>query len=183
MDSDGDIDYHYRSSLAIDSKDKIHISYYDKTNNDIKYATKDFQSPTPTPSPQPTPTPTVVATPTAAQTPTPIITPTVTPGPTPIPACEPENITADQKNTVVSIDSNAQAAITITCEDGTPLEDKKVAWKIKQGKKNISITPKNATTDANGQALFTITGVKKGRAKVEFTSGDLKVKVKVKVKE
>jgi len=101
----------------------------------------------------------------------------------PVPSCEPENITADQKNVEVSIDSNAQVAITITCEDDTLVEGEIVDWKIKKGKKNISITPKSATTDAHGQSVFTITGVKKGKAKVEFKAGDLKTKVKVTVTE
>ncbi len=104
-----------------------------------------------------------------------------TPTPTPTPPCEPEEMTAEPKKVAVAIDSNAQEMITITCEDGNPVEGEPVTWKIKRGAENIAISPENTTTDMNGQALFTITGVKKGKAKIEFQSGDLKVKVKVKV--
>jgi len=96
-------------------------------------------------------------------------------------ACKPADITADQEDVVVSIDSNAQVAISISCDDGSFVEGEQVTWKIKSGKKKISVTPNSATTDVNGQAAFTITGVKKGKAIVEFKSVDLKVKVKVKI--
>ena len=81
----------------------------------------------------------------------------------------------------VVVGSSASETITITCDNGAPVEGEKVVWKIKKGEKNISITPKNSITDLHGQAMFTIKGVKKGKAKVEFISGDLKTKVKVKV--
>lgn len=157
------------ASIALDTSGKVHISYHDGTNHNLKYATNASDVPA-TPTPFQTPTP------------TPIATPTGTPEPTPVPPCESENITADSKRVEVVVGSSASETITIICDDGTPVEGEQITWKIKKGKKNFTITPKSAITDADGQEVFTITGVKKGNANVEFKSGDLKVMVKVKIK-
>lgn len=108
-------------------------------------------------------------------------TPTPTPTPTPAP-CTPTKMTADPTKANVAVGGSATETITVTNEDGIPCEGVQVTSEIKKGKKKISVTPVSQTTNADGQAVFEIDGVKKGDAEVKFTSGDLKVKVKVKVK-
>ena len=59
-----------------------------------------------------------------------------------------------------------------------------VGDKVKATSNNTGIatvSPSKATTDANGQATFTITGNKKGSAKVTFTEASAKLKTKTKV--
>ena len=155
--------------------------------SDINLGTSTIPTPTPTLTPATSPSLTPVESPTPSPAPTSEATPIPTvsplPTPTPIPSCKPENITADPEHVKVSIGSKSQVAMTITCEDGTPVEGERVAWKIKMGKKNISIKQKSATTNVNGKSVFTITGIKRGKAIVEFKSGDLKFKVKVSVRK
>lgn len=79
----------------------------------------------------------------------------------------------------------ATETITITCADGvTPVDGETVKARVKSGKNRVSVSPPSATTDASGQAVFTITATDKtGNARVEFkdkTAG-LKTTVKVKV--
>ena len=72
--------------------------------------------------------------------------------------------------------------MTVTGEDGCAV----VGDKVKATSNNTSIatvSPSKVKTDANGQATFTITGNKKGSAKVKFreSTANLKTKVSVKV--
>ena len=64
------------------------------------------------------------------------------------------------------------------------MENNEVKVKInKAGKKILSISPKSATTDTSGEAVFTIKAKKvTGRARITFTAGSLKKYLVVKVK-
>ena len=58
-------------------------------------------------------------------------------------------------------------------EDDCKPEGATVTAKVKTGKDRVTIDATTATTDANGQATFTITaGQKKGNSKVVFTVED-----------
>lgn len=173
MQSSGVWSYHGVDITSYAGK-KVRIAFYYQGDGGPGWYIDDVEiagistepTPTPTPTPSPSPTPTI--------TPTPILTP-----------CEPENITADQKTVEVIVDAITPETITITCGDGTPSEGRLVTWKIKEGKKNISITPESATTDGSGQAIFSITGEKNGKVKVDFKDkkAGLKTRVKVEVSE
>ncbi|MCF6149602.1 MAG: hypothetical protein E3K37_13195 [Candidatus Kuenenia sp.] len=96
--------------------------------------------------------------------------------------CDGEVVTSDQDNVEVTRYSSVPVTITVECEDGTPRDDALVIWEIVRGIENISISPESAITDDNGQAVFTIEGEKKGKAKIKFVSSDSNSKVKVKIK-
>lgn len=96
--------------------------------------------------------------------------------------CDEEVVTSDQEHVEVARYSSAPVTITVACGDGAPRDVALVIWEIVRGEENISISPENATTDDNGQAVFIIEGKKKGKAKVKFISSDSNSKVKVKIK-
>jgi len=52
----------------------------------------------------------------------------------------------------------------------------------KSGTKKVSVSEESVNTDENGEAAFTITGIKKGKAKITFSVNSLEKKVTVKVK-
>jgi hypothetical protein len=59
-----------------------------------------------------------------------------------------------------------------------------VAAKIKFGNRYISVSPLNAYTDTQGQAVFTIIATNRtGIAKVTFTANGLKESIIVKVRK
>lgn len=183
VDSDGNVGED--TSIAVDAQDKIHISYHDYTQNTLKYATNasgvwstktvdsngwvgEYNS---------------IAVDAQDKVHISYFDDTLNDLKYATNACEPESMNASMENVKITQDSSEQETITIFCENGTPVMAELVAWKVKKGKETISVTPESAITDVNGQAVFTITGVKKGKAKVEFVSGNLKAKVKVKVTE
>lgn len=78
--------------------------------------------------------------------------------------------------------SSAPVTITVACNGGDPRYGVLLIWEIIKGGNNISISPENAITDDNGQAVFTIEGVKRGNATARFVSSDSNSKAKVKVR-
>ena len=63
--------------------------------------------------------------------------------------------------------------VTVSGSDDCKSEGATVTAAVKTGKKRVTIDAATATTDANGQATFTITaGQKKGNSKVVFTVED-----------
>lgn len=112
-------------------------------------------------------------------------TPTVGPTPTP-PECDTvDSVDASPSKLSIKRKASEVVTVTVTCEDGTPLEGQTVTAKVNAaGKRRVSLSSSSATTDANGEATFTITAKKKtGNAKVTFTSGGKKDTVTVKVRK
>ena len=138
---------------------------------------------TPTPTASVTPTPTTSVTPTLPPTATPIPTSSPTPMPTPT-GCENESILASPGELVLKSGEDGEVKVTLTPIEGClPEEGEVVTAKInKSDRKRISISPRSATTDVNGEAFFVITAKNKtGNAKVKFRYENLKDTVKVKV--
>ena len=78
--------------------------------------------------------------------------------------------------------NSADETITITCADAiTPVSWETVKAKIKTGKDKVTVSPRSAVTDEKGHAVFTIQGVKEGKAKIEFKDATAGLKVIVKV--
>ena len=115
-----------------------------------------------------------------------IPTPTPSASPIPTPLCQAETIAAFPKRLRLQKEQSDEETITVLCEDGSPVAGETITWKIKSGKKRITITPDSAVTDANGETRFTITATDRvGDAKIRFedASADLKTIVTVKVIE
>lgn len=134
------------------------------------------------PSPTPIPTTTATPAPTASPTPEPTVTATLPTTPTPG-HCIPSSIVADPTDLEIPTKESATMTVTIIGEGGCPVIGQFVKAKIGSADKGrIKIEQKEKTTDANGQAAFTITAKKKtGNANVTFKAGGLKTKVKVKI--
>ena len=76
-----------------------------------------------------------------------------------------------------------EVTVTVTGSNGCFVEGDVVEAKIdKSGKKYVAVSPKRATTDANGQARFKIRAKgRKGDATVSFTSEEIEETITVKV--
>ncbi|HHT9106715.1 MAG TPA: SBBP repeat-containing protein, partial [Candidatus Wujingus californicus] len=116
--------------------------------------------------------------------PTPIPTDTKTPTPTSTPSpvsCDVATaITSSPSTVTVTKGNSTTVTVTVTGANGCAVTNDRV----KATSNNTSIatvSPSKATTDANGQAVFTINGLKKGSAKVTFKETLSKLKVKVPV--
>jgi M6 family metalloprotease-like protein len=130
--------------------------------------------------PTPTPTPTPTATPIATVTKTPTATATATA--TPVSCDVATAITSSPSAVTVTKGDSTEVSVTVTGADGCAVVDDKV--KATTNDTSIAtVSPSKLKTNANGQATFTITGKKKGSAKVTFKekTANLKTKVSVKV--
>ena len=112
----------------------------------------------------------VSTTPTATPTPTPVVTPTTS-------ACEPEAITLEKKLNL-KLSESKKVIVTVSGSADCKSEGATVTAVVKTGKNRVTIDSPTATTNADGQATFTITaGQKKGNSKVVFTVEDSEGKV------
>lgn len=133
-----------------------------------------------TPAPSPTVLPTLPPLPSPGASPTLPPPPTLPPLPSPVVSttpseCEPESISTDTKKKKLKLNFGENKTVTVTvsgsndCNPGGAT----VNAVIKTGKNRVTIDATTATTDANGQATFTITaGQKNGNSKVVFTVED-----------
>ena len=101
---------------------------------------------------------------------------------TPIASCDIATAISVPASVTVTKGASTEVIVTVTGEDGCAV----VGDKVKATSNNTSIatvSPSKVTTDANGQATFTITGNAKGSAKVTFKerTADLKTKTTVDV--
>lgn len=94
------------------------------------------------------------------------------------------SIEVSENKTLLNREESTQITVTVTGEYDLPAEDEKVAAKTNPaGKKLITISPSDNTTNSAGQVAFTITaGGKKGRAKITFKSGCLKKSITVRIR-
>lgn len=106
-------------------------------------------------------------------------TPTATP-----PGCETESMSAAPAILELKRGENDQVVVALLPAEGCPpMVGEAITAKVNSaGRKRVSVSPQSATTDANGEAIFTITAKNKtGNAKVQFRYDDFKTAVKVKV--
>lgn len=95
--------------------------------------------------------------------------------------CLPVSITAYPNNLKIKKKESDGVIVGIRGEDDCPTKGITVHVKInKADQKRVSVSPEEgATTDANGEAIFTFTGKKKGKAKATFTVNSLEYKEKI----
>ena len=139
VDSEGDVGKY--ASLAVDTSGKVHIGYFDDTNDAIKYAVSDGSTVTPTP------------------------TPTVTPTPSPLPTpagCSASAITAFPFSLVINKSKTYKDAITVWVmgDGGCLVPNAKVKAKLdKAGRKILTVpSPENGPA---GRSSFSIKTKKK----------------------
>lgn len=97
--------------------------------------------------------------------------------------CDPESISLSTKKLKISKGKSGDVTVTVLGAEDCPSEGVTVtAQTNKHGKKYITISSKSEETDENGEAVFTITGKKKGNAKVLFDAGGLLSVLNVQVK-
>ena len=92
--------------------------------------------------------------------------------PTPPPPCWAESIGVSPTRLTLKRKQSSYVSVTIAGSDGCLVEGETVSVNLNAlGRRLISVSPSNATTDENGLAIFMITAKKKkGNAKVYFTS-------------
>lgn len=99
--------------------------------------------------------------------------------------CKPGIIkTEPEKELVLEQGMSSQVSVKVKCENGSPATDAKVDALVQVGSGKIDISPSAELTDANGIAIFTVTGVKetqKEPATIRFMTGPLKTVLNVKV--
>ncbi len=96
-----------------------------------------------------------------------------TPTVTPTPVCEPESVTVSPTRLKLKRKESGEVTVTVNGDTCDVVAGETVTATINQaGEKHISISPTSATTDASGEATFTITTTKKtGNARVTFKAG------------
>ncbi|WP_347273189.1 Ig-like domain-containing protein [Candidatus Kuenenia sp.] len=95
-----------------------------------------------------------------------------------------KSITVSPSSLTLDKGDSADVTITLADEDGNAVEGNTVKTKLNSaGKKRVSISSNSEETDENGEAVFTVTAKKKGKAVITFQSDNLKEKLKVKVKK
>ncbi|TVM03988.1 MAG: hypothetical protein CV087_02010 [Candidatus Brocadia sp. WS118] len=117
--------------------------------------------------------------PTPTSTSTPVSTATATPS-----GCETESMSASPVELNLKKGENDQVVVTLLPATGCPPEEgETVTAKVnKAGRKRVSVSPQSATTNVQGEAVFTISAKNRtGNARVQFRYEDFKTTVKVKV--
>ena len=99
--------------------------------------------------------------------------------------CTPALIIVSPDKLSIKVKGSEEVIVTARGENGCLVEGETVNVKMtKSAKKKISVSPEEGgITDANGEAVFTLSGKKKGIGKVTFEVNGLKEKITVKVKK
>ena len=94
--------------------------------------------------------------------------------PPPPPVCEADAMSVDPPSLKLKKKAKGDVTVTVTGADGCAVEGEMVNT-ITRGKnrKILSVLPSSAMTDKNGQAVFTITANKKGKASLSFNADNL----------
>mgnify|MGYP001570333741 FL=1 len=99
-----------------------------------------------------------------------------------MPECGAEEIAISPNRLRLKTGKSGEVTVALGVDDCVPAGNTVTATIGKSGSKRIWVTPTSQATDENGQAVFTITAVKIGTAKVIFKTGGLKKSLIVKVR-
>ena len=100
-------------------------------------------------------------------------TPTTTPTPT-SGTYTAESIKVDFSELVLKVEKSSSVTVTVAGEDDCRVEGKTVTREITSGNEYVSVSPTTNTTDANGQAQFTVTAKNNpGNADIVFKADGL----------
>ncbi len=92
------------------------------------------------------------------------------------------SITAVPGKLALNKGGSGEITVAVTDETGNPSENTAIKAGIaSDGKKLITVTPANTTTNSSGLAVFAVAGEKKGKTKITFKSGCLKKSITVSV--
>ena len=102
----------------------------------------------------------------------------------PPPPCKAKKLNVKPKSLKLLQGEDTEKTITLTCKDGFPSVNQLVTAKVVSGKKRVTVSPAEVSTNEDGQATFTITATNKtGTAVVRFKHKNLVGDVTVKVKK
>ena len=96
--------------------------------------------------------------------------------------CEAKEMTIFPRKPRLKIGKSGKVTIALGGDDCVPAGNTVTATIGKIGSKRITVTPASQATDENGQAVFTITAVKIGTAKVIFKADSMKKLIIVRVR-
>ena len=188
MDSNGDVGGY--TSIALNTAGNAHISYYDATNGDLKYATNTSGSwvAATVDNNGDVGYYTSIALDTSDNAHISYFDNTngdlkYAVNSTQAGGCTPVSIIASPHKPTINNKESSVVTVTVTGKKDCAAEGVTVRAKLdKAGKKKISVSTEEETTNADGKATFTFTSIKKGNAKVSFTANGLVKKITVKVK-
>jgi len=101
---------------------------------------------------------------------------------TTLPECGAKEIAISPNRLRLKIGKSGEITVTLGGDDCVPAGNTVTATTSKIGSKRIWVTPASQATNENGEAVFTITAVKIGTAKVIFKAGGQKKSLIMKVR-
>ncbi|MCF6150508.1 MAG: hypothetical protein E3K37_17910 [Candidatus Kuenenia sp.] len=132
----------------------------------------------------PTPTPTFTLTPTPTAIPDITASPAPKTTPTPNEDCRGSSMQVTPDTISLSVGESENVSVKITGNNNCLVEGAKVKAKVtRKGKRLLSLSSKKEVTDESGEAVFTVTANKSGKAKLMFKSKNLKEKIVVTIED
>ena len=101
---------------------------------------------------------------------------------TTLPACEAKEIATSPSKLRLKIGKSGEVIVALRGDDCVPAGSTVTATIGKVGSKRISVAPASQASDKDGQAVFTITAMKVGNAKVVFKENSLKKSIIIRVR-
>ena len=96
----------------------------------------------------------------------------------------PSRIVFSEKKLKLSQCESGSVTVKVVDSIGTPIPDVVVSTIISEKESNIAeISPTSALTDENGEASFSVIGLRKGKITIKFDAGEISEKLRVSIRE